>query len=283
MSKKQTKKSLFMNGPVPFSDPEVILGVTKAYGFEVPEKVENILEIGCGVGGNVKYLADKYPDAKIVGIDPDPDALLLAPRADNVVYEQKTFQDYKGKTKFDVVICHAVLSYLTPAARPLLMKFIKRMLAPNGVAFVSYNTMPGWHHKKLLAHMMKLHGGDDLSQNLGFLKFMAESNKDQRGWWSAMLKKEFNTISESPLWEVENDLLADENHPLWFLDFCKLLLDADLGYVSDADAKTFLPFEYEDKVREQLEKLFADNRLLYEQYVDMLRNRTFRQSVIRHV
>ena len=61
------------------------------------------------------------------------------------------------------------------------MQICGRNLVPNGVAYVSYNTYPGWHMRAMLREMMLYHTegiGDPMTrvkQARGLLKFVAKS------------------------------------------------------------------------------------------------------------
>ena len=46
---------------------------------------------------------------------------------------------------FDYIICHGVYSWVSDAVGESILTVCRDHLASNGVAFVSYNTCPGWH------------------------------------------------------------------------------------------------------------------------------------------
>ena len=45
---------------------------------------------------------------------------------------------------FDYIICHGVFSWVPPPVQDKILELCTRNLAPQGVAYVSYNTYPGW-------------------------------------------------------------------------------------------------------------------------------------------
>ena len=58
---------------------------------------------------------------------------------------------------FDYIIAHGLYSWVPADVRAHVMPLIARHLAPNGVAFVSYNTLPGCHMRRAVWEMLKYH------------------------------------------------------------------------------------------------------------------------------
>jgi len=59
--------------------------------------------------------------------------------------------------QFDYVICHGVYSWVPEAVQDKILTICKANLTPNGVAYVSYNTLPGWHMRGMIRDMMRYH------------------------------------------------------------------------------------------------------------------------------
>ena len=55
---------------------------------------------------------------------------------------------------FDYIIAHGVYSWIPEPVRDQLLKVCKDHLAPQGVAYISYNTYPGWHMMSMIREMM---------------------------------------------------------------------------------------------------------------------------------
>jgi SAM-dependent methyltransferase len=45
---------------------------------------------------------------------------------------------------FDYIICHGVYSWVPEPVRDKILAICAESLAPDGIAYVSYNTYPGW-------------------------------------------------------------------------------------------------------------------------------------------
>ena len=62
-----------------------------------------------------------------------------------------------GFGRFDYIVCHGVYSWVPAEVRDKILAICSRNLAPQGVAYVSYNTYPGWHAGGLARDLMAFH------------------------------------------------------------------------------------------------------------------------------
>ncbi len=62
--------------------------------------------------------------------------------------------------QFDYIIAHGVYSWVPPAVQDKILAICKQNLAANGVAYVSYNTYPGWHMINIVRGLMLYHTRD---------------------------------------------------------------------------------------------------------------------------
>jgi SAM-dependent methyltransferase len=88
---------------------------------------------------------------RFVGIDLMPEhidhARRLAAEAGvgNVSFHAGDFADEpRDQPRFDYIVAHGVYSWVGAAVRAALRRFIDRHLRPGGLAYLSYNAMPGW-------------------------------------------------------------------------------------------------------------------------------------------
>lgn len=99
-----------------------------------------ILEIGCGPGIITKYLLNKRPDFNIDAIDISPKMIELAktnnPKANFQVMDSRKIDSLE--TNFDAVICGFCLPYLSESDCSKLMKDSSKILADNGIIYVSF-------------------------------------------------------------------------------------------------------------------------------------------------
>lgn len=99
-----------------------------------------ILEIGCGPGIITKYLLNKRPDFKIDAIDISPKMIELAktnnPKANFKVMDSRKIDNLV--TNFDAVVCGFCLPYLSESDCSKLMKDCSKILADNGIIYLSF-------------------------------------------------------------------------------------------------------------------------------------------------
>jgi SAM-dependent methyltransferase len=120
-----------------------------------PEKPLRYCELGCGRGYGTVLLAAANPNSHFVGIDFNPahvaEARGLAKRAGigNVTFFEMSFGDAAVSSRpeladFDIVALHGVYTWVMPEVKRQILDFIREKLVSGGLAYVSYNCMPGW-------------------------------------------------------------------------------------------------------------------------------------------
>src|SRR6185295_5795453 len=62
-----------------------------------------------------------------------------------------------GFGEFDYIVAHGVYSWVPAAVRERLMALCAGLLAPQGIAFISFNVYPGAYSSRALREMMSYH------------------------------------------------------------------------------------------------------------------------------
>jgi SAM-dependent methyltransferase/methyltransferase-like protein len=130
-----------------------------------------VLEIGCGRGTNVIPQAIRYPNSEFIGIDIDTDAIhsasIIIDKLDikNCRCLNIGVEDFVNKSfeKFDYVICHGLFAWADSLVRKAILDICSKGLNSTGVALVSYNTLPGWYMRGILAHYVQVDDDPSLS------------------------------------------------------------------------------------------------------------------------
>lgn len=108
--------------------------VKDTIGFDT----KNILEFGCGIGRNLKYFSQYFPDSKIYGSDISAKSLAIAqkenPGLDFFLLDENEMKKFEGK--FDLIFISCVFHHIKPAERDAAIKSIYRMLSPKGAAYI---------------------------------------------------------------------------------------------------------------------------------------------------
>jgi len=267
--------------------------VARLFGVEATDPSRaRVLEIGCGHGGNILPMAEQLPESNFVAIDlsetqiNNARTMAEAAKLDNIELIQKDLTTIdKDFGEFDYIIVHGVYSWVPDEVKTHLLRICGENLTPNGVAFVSYNTYPGWRVKEsirdmLLIHTERFEDPNDIIKNAkGLLKFLEEAAKKQNTPYSKLIQNELEFLQNADPHYLFHDTLELNNNPVYFRDFHKRAVEKGLTYLGDSTVRTMLANDIDPEIRATLEKATGDI-VTREQYLDFLRNRTFRQSLL---
>ena len=138
--------------PYPQSHPDRLATIATLFGMKpAPIARCRVLELGCATGGNLIPLAASLPESEFVGIDgstrqiADGQALIDTLKLGNVKLRCADFNEVGDEGQFDYIIAHGVYSWIADDLQEKLLEICGKLLSPNGVAYVSYNSYPGWH------------------------------------------------------------------------------------------------------------------------------------------
>ena len=257
-----------------------------------PERAR-ILELGCGNGNNVVPIAAIFPNAEVVGVDLSKDAIDEGLRTvaelnlKNVALHCQSIADINASFgKFDYIICHGIFSWVDDSVRAEIMRVCGENLAPQGIAYVSYNCLPGWHYRGLARELMQFHAGRFeefplfVAQSRAILDFMAQ-HATRDSIYHQTLKREVETIQNIPDWHLFHDYLEQNNRPFYFHEVASMAKQNGLQYLGDTEVSKLVPQEFPQEVQTMLGK-FSTDIIQLEQYMDFLRNRMFRRTLLCH-
>jgi SAM-dependent methyltransferase len=278
--------------PDPARHPERLAAIGTLLGLDVaPLATCRVLEFACGDGSNLLPAAALLPNATFVGFDFSAHAIARAARmADelrlaNVRLLQRDLRALPDEIgRFDYVIAHGLYSWIPDDVRAHVMPLIARHLAPNGIAFVSYNVLPGSHLRAIAWDMMKHHTRHIANKaakvaaartllDLVALPVDGDTPTD------AALRAEVRNAANGSDASLAHDDLSEPNVPVHFHAFVADTQRAGLAYLADARFGTMGGAGLAPRVLESLESL---DRLEREQYLDFVRFRHFRQSLLCH-
>lgn len=274
--------------------PDVLATAARLRGL-VPPDVEGarVLEIGCSTGGNLLAIATSLPDASFVGIDLSPRHIETAKELarklniSRVRFETMSVIDVdESFGVFDYILAHGVYSWVPPDVQRALLRACAGNLAPNGLAYVSYNTYPGWHFRGAVREMVLWHDrpslppGERVTRGRDFVQFLAKASAPFDKPYADVLQFEAETLANATDAYVFHEEFEDVNQPVYFSEFAKAASAAGLQYVAEA-----LPLakdaELTSEAQHQVDA-WASDRTMAEQYLDFIRNRSFRRSILCH-
>jgi methyltransferase-like protein len=232
-------------------------------------------------------MAWALPEARFVGIDTAASQVAEAKaRAAEVGLENVEFRvtdilDFEdAEGSFDYVIAHGVLSWVPREVQDALLRICGRTLSENGVAFISYNTQPGWHVRGGIRDLLLFHTEvpaepeAQIHEARAVLDLYAELSGD--GPFGLLLQREAKQVRELTDWYLYHDHLADLNHPFYFREFMDRAREVGLQYLADAEPGFPRP---RPEAKQRLYAL-SEDRIRALQYEDFLLNRAFRCSLL---
>ncbi|MDH1304339.1 class I SAM-dependent methyltransferase [Achromobacter sp. GD03932] len=278
------------------SAPGRLRAIAALYGLSAPP-VENarVLELGCAAGGNLLPFAVAHPDARIVGIDLSPQqveagqSIVKAMGLQNLELRAMSITDITPEFgQFDYIIVHGVFSWVPPEVRQAIMRVCRENLTPEGVAYISYNTYPGWKASDIVRDAMILNsfGANGPQERLKRAKdvlSMLEHGLSSGNPMGSALQQAVRQLRKQSDYYLMHEHLEAVNAPCYFLEFVAAAQEAGLAYLADAEPQSSIASNYGDNVAILQNALSADAaREMREQYLDFAIGRQFRKSLLVH-
>jgi SAM-dependent methyltransferase len=252
-----------------------------------------VLELGCGAGENLIPMAFQYPDAGFLGIDAagtavdDGNREIAALGLTNLRLEHRDILDAPPTLgTFHYVIAHGFYSWVPEPVRDQLLAIIQASLAPQGVAFVSYNALPGGRLRQMFRDMMLFHLGEttELVPRINGAREMVQwfmachPMPDEAG----LLRAQAESIMERHPQVLYHDELGEVYHPVHLQEFLAHAARFGLQFLSEANYHDMQPGKLPAGAVEQVDRVSVGNRILRDQYFDFLKCRMFRQTLLCH-
>jgi methyltransferase-like protein/SAM-dependent methyltransferase len=279
----------------PQSHPNRVAAVAKLFGME-PQPVARwrILELGCASGGNLLPIADAWPDTRCLGIDlsqrqiADGAEAVRHAGATNIELRNAGILDVnRDWGEFDYVLCHGVFSWVPLEVRERIFAICRENLAPHGIAYISYNTSPGWRMRGMLRDMMCYHARrfkashKRVEQARALIDFVARAVPDKKSAYGVLLARELELLREKSDTYLLHEFLEEHNEPLYFHDFIEGAAAHQLQYLGEARLATMAAANFPPEVQETLARIATDI-VQQEQFMDFIRNRQFRETLLCH-
>ncbi len=277
------------------SHPDRLATIGRLFGLApAPITQCRVLELGCASGGNLIPMAFGLPGSEFVGVDMSARQVAAGRKIiqdmnlKNIRIEHASIMDVDAAYgAFDYIICHGVFSWVPKDVQDKILSVASANLTPRGIAYVSYNTYPGWHMRGMLRHMMLYHikqfkgTQQRIDQAKALIDFIARYIPTENNAYGLLLKNELNIIKRTSDWYLFHDHLEEVNEPVYFHQFAEQAMSYSLQYLGESDIGTMLTSRFPKEVAETLKKINKDI-ISTEQYMDFLRNRHFRQTLLCH-
>jgi len=278
--------------------PDRMATMAALLGLEPPRlEACRVLELGCANGHNLLPMALNLPGSQFVGVDlsarqvADGQAAVAELGLTNLTLHHASILDIGADYgPFDYILCHGVYSWVPAAVQDKIMAVCRAHLAPHGVAYVSYNTMPGWHDKMRVRDMLLHHvrhitdARERIRQSREFIHALAEivapPEATELSAYGATLRAEAEIVATQDDDYIYHEYLEDSNLPIYFHDFAARVEQHGLQYLGDADRGLKTLESVIPPNAQLLAQQYSSGLPALEQFFDFLSNRTFRSSLL---
>ncbi|MCA9174968.1 MAG: class I SAM-dependent methyltransferase [Planctomycetales bacterium] len=279
--------------PYDRTHPDHLAAVGTLFGMTPPDAARcRVLELGCASGGNLIPQAVAAPESRFVGIDLSQRQLesgwelIRQLELDNIELRHQNILEFpEDDGPFDYIICHGVYSWVPPEVQQRILEICARQLTENGLAYISYNTNPGWFLRGMVRQMMCYHARQfdspqkKVEQARALLDFLIGAGPAGDPTYHSLLTRELEIVRNRADSYLYHEHLEEENSPVFFHEFVERSQQAGLKYVGETQLSEMVPGNFSKQAEETLKELGV-GLVQAEQYLDFLRNRTFRRSLL---
>jgi SAM-dependent methyltransferase len=254
------------------------------------------LELGCGQGFGLCLIASAYPDIEFVGVDFSPEHIAhargLAAKAglENVSFVEADFLDLARDWppdlgQFDYAVLHGIYSWVPAELRQAIVGCLARALASGGLAYLSYNSMPGWAVMQPFQHVAaRLHsrsplpGAQVLTSTVSLFQRLKAGNAALFDALPGLAGRVEGLKELSPNYLVQEYLHSNWT-PMWFSEVADEMRGAKLEFVASATLpENLLPGMLPEAVRGVVAEV-ADP-LAQQDVIDCAINQSFRRDLL---
>jgi SAM-dependent methyltransferase len=208
-------------------------------------------ELGCGQGTTINLLAATHPKGRFVAVDFNPAHVArardfaAAAGLDNVEFIERGFTELlepgaPALGEFDFITLHGVWSWVNDENRRAIVELIARHLKPGGLAYISYNVLPGWREGAVVQRALyeiaqlsrepnerQVARGIDVLVRLRQAKAEALQNNET-------LEQIVDLLQRGATSYLVHEYLSANWRAFWFSEVLRALAPAKLGYVGSA-------------------------------------------------
>ncbi|CAK0743347.1 Methyltransferase [Gammaproteobacteria bacterium] len=257
-----------------------------------PVSGARVLELGCAGGGNLIPMAWYLPGATFLGVD-RAGTPLAAGRAlvdrlglSNLELRQEDILDLDPETlgEFDYILAHGVWSWIPFPVQEQLLRLCGACLAPQGIAYVSYNTLPGWHLRGMVRDLLLYHTRTLREPRSRLAAAQDLLDQLETAWvgdespMAHYLTQEVAELRRAHPAYLFHEYLEENNTPILFADFIRRATCHGLSYLAEAELYTMFPSTLPEGATALVEPM--EDLVEQEQHMDFLRYRYFRKTLL---
>jgi SAM-dependent methyltransferase len=284
----------YRHGAIPDTHPARLGAIARLHGLPAaaPERCR-VLELGCGEGMNLLPLAERFPGSEFVGVDFSATAIThgeAARSACSLGNAQLLAADLRTwepePESFDYIIAHGLYSWVPDEVKERVLSLCRRALRPHGLAYISYNTLPGWGLPGALRGFLLEQTASptgsaqtEVEQARAILTALGQANAGQPSPYNLHLQSTVEDMLRKPPELFFHDDLAAVNDPCTFTTFTRRAAAHELHYLAEARYAT-MHWEYlPATIRAPFDSLELDF-MRRQQFMDVLFQRWIRGSIL---
>lgn len=238
----------YPSGVYATSDPSRLAALAQIHGLDAPDPATaRVLEIAGGDGANVIAMAAAWPQARFVSFDLAPTAVAegqAIARAAGLNNVEVITGDIVALAEtmegpFDFVLAHGLYAWVPEPVRRATMRLIGRVLADQGIAFVSYNALPGCHMRRAVRDMLLHHlrGEADPQRRIALAREKLTAFSQERAE-DRVPQAGLRAVAKAMLAKTDAVLFHDELGEVYEPQSLRAVVDAaaaeGLAYLNDA-------------------------------------------------
>lgn len=269
-------------------------------GADLPERKEGepfrYLELGYGQGLSLNIHAASVP-GEFWGTDfmkehaDNAQNMASSAKLDNVHAMNMSFAELDAYGEagnlptFDLITLHGVWSWINAENRQYIQNIIRRHLKPGGIAYISYNALPGWSSfmpaRELLIRCADTmsNGLDSSSQTRQAFAFAKTFSESGATFFTEhpLVTEKLKSLQNEPLQYLSHEYMNRNWQPFYFDEVATEMEKAQCGFVtsmhSQVKPEAYLP----SNTLPILDA--APNAVMREILYDFAVNRTFRADL----
>ncbi|WP_287605369.1 class I SAM-dependent methyltransferase [Thiothrix sp.] len=283
----------YETNPFPETHPGNLAALGRLFGVQTPLAQQcRVLELGSATGGNIIPMAWRLPHSEFVGVELSApqvaigQAVIEALGLGNIRLDVGDILELDPAQlgQFDYIIAHGVYSWVPTAVREKILALARDCLTPNGIAYISYNVLPGWRMRgsvrDLLLYATRDAQGADAKYHaaIAALQRLQHALQDAQADSHRYVQKEIGYLLKAHPSYLLHEYLAGENNAFLFSEFLADSGRHGLQYLCETDLHTLFDTTLTPPTQAALGDI--DDPLQHEQWMDFVRMRTFRQSLL---
>jgi SAM-dependent methyltransferase len=272
--------------------PDQLALMSLLYGLEpAPVTSCRVLEVACNEGGNLIPMAYAIPEAEFLGFDLAPQCIVRGQERIRALglrnirlFQGDLLQVGPEIGEFDYIIAHGLYAWVPEPIRDRLLALCGELLSHNGVAFVSYNALPGSHQRRMIREMMMFatQGIDDPDEKLkAATAFLSEivAARPEGDVYRVLIEEHLKRLSVKNSHTAFHDDFSPSYNPVYFSQFIEHAAKHGLQYLSEAE----LPVPTDPCFKAGFQAVIqsvSNDLLAQEQLLDLARMRMYRETLL---